>query len=359
MSQISDTTSKKEKLGIQSRTKTIGKKPKRTTKASSILCSPYIQRKVDIGKSVTKAEKKVWDYMFARSIDYAERDKLTDADPNYKIEDNLPPRTFNDYIFGNDYLGGIKLSCFCTLKNNSWVMNDVIDAWASILNFEEKKRDHGSPMRLMFGTLFTEWIVGSTNESKEEMLRMLFKNLEKAAQGNKALQNLFDVDVAMFPVLEESHYYLVCFELKFPRIVIIDNWGKSNVSLKDDGVYAEKSTVCRLKYVLLSYLKKVDHPKWKEIEKVWPEKLTIGWTTNDNFNDCGVFMMRRMEMFNGSKSKEFNCGFPKGKQGKQGKQRMINALRRKYACKMLTSDAKSYKDKVVWEAKDFYKIYNT
>ncbi|KAK9049188.1 hypothetical protein SSX86_031845 [Deinandra increscens subsp. villosa] len=345
MSQILDATKEKESSGHKGRIKTIGKKPQRTRKASSSLCSPYIQRKVDIGKAVTKAEKKVWDYIFAGSIDTVEQKRLADADPTYKIEDHCPPRTFNDYIFGNDYLGGIKVSCFCTMKTNSWVMNEVIDAWASVLNFEEKKRDHTSPIRLIFGTLFTDLIVESTNEDKDQMNRPFFEHLEKACHGNKGLQNLFDVDIAMFPVLEAAHYYLVCFELKIPRIVIIDNWDSSNVRLKEDGVYAEKSTVCKL----------VQHPKWKEIEKVLPEKLTIGWSTSNNYNDCGVFMMRHMEMFNGSKGKEFNCGFPKGKQAKQ---RMINSLRRKYVCKILTSDANSHKGKVEWEAEDFYKMNN-
>ncbi|KAK9049270.1 hypothetical protein SSX86_031763 [Deinandra increscens subsp. villosa] len=350
-----ETPPKKEKTASKLGSEKVGRRAKRLKKLPSILCSPYIDRKVDMKKCVTKAEKKVWDYMFAGSVDEVELKRLK-SDPNYIPEDNAPPRTFNDSIFSNDHLGGIKLKSFLTLRTNEWVENDVIDAWASVLNFEENKRHPSSPMRLVFGTLFTDYIVGSTTESDFEMNKMLLQYLDKAAHGDNSLYNLKDVDVVMFPVLEDLHYYLVCFELKIPRILVIDNWDKSNVSLKNDALYANKSTVCKLKHVFMNYLMKVGHAKCNELNKVWPEKLEIGWTTTDNYKDCGVFLMRHMEMFCGSKGNMFSCGFPTKKEDVKKK---INDLRRKYACKILTSEDNSFRRKVEWEAEDYYKMIKT
>ncbi|KAD7478438.1 hypothetical protein R6Q59_007797 [Mikania micrantha] len=95
------------------------------------------------------------------------------------------------------------------------------------------------------------------------------------------------------------------------------------------------------------HLKKVDHPKLKELEGLSVEQLKISWATMKNFVDCEIFVMRHMEMFNANYARSWDCGFPKDERAKKMK---CGLLRKKYACKMLPSDVNIYKDRVIKEA---------
>ncbi|KAL8209326.1 hypothetical protein R6Q57_006058 [Mikania cordata] len=53
------------------------------------------------------------------------------------------------------------------------------------------------------------------------------------------------------------------------------------------------------KYLFLMYLHLMGHPKAMEIKSSQIEKLKISWAKTKNFVNCGIFVMRRMEMFYG------------------------------------------------------------
>jgi hypothetical protein len=99
----------------------------------------------------------------------------------------------------------------------------------------------------------------------------------------------------------------------------------------------------------------VGHPKWLEMKAVFPEILKISWATSNNFTDCGVFLMRHMEMYFGSKGVKFDCGFPKNEKEKKKK---IDNLRIKYACRMLTSETNIHREKVIKEAAELEMYQN-
>ncbi|KAL8229461.1 hypothetical protein R6Q57_014361 [Mikania cordata] len=54
-----------------------------------------------------------------------------------------------------------------------------------------------------------------------------------------------------------------------------------------------------------------------------------------------------MEMYMGNHIRSWECGFPKDKKSKKEK---CNLLRKKYACKMITSDINKHKERVLQEA---------
>ncbi|KAL8201768.1 hypothetical protein R6Q57_010915 [Mikania cordata] len=103
------------------------------------------------------------------------------------------------------------------------------------------------------------------------------------------------------------------------------------------------------KYIFLMYLHLMGHPKATEIETCQIEKLRISWLTTNNFVDCGIFVMRHMEMYMGNHTRAWDCGFPKDERAKKTK---CNLLRKKYAYKILTSDINMHKDRVLKEAND-------
>ncbi|KAL8248366.1 hypothetical protein R6Q59_005234 [Mikania micrantha] len=65
-----------------------------------------------------------------------------------------------------------------------------------------------------------------------------------------------------------------------------------------------------------------------EIEASQIEKLRISYATTKNFVDCGIFVMRHMEMFMGNHTRAWDCGFPKDERAKKTK---CILLRKKYA----------------------------
>jgi len=96
----------------------------------------------------------------------------------------------------------------------------------------------------------------------------------------------------------------------------------------------------------VKYLKKVEHPKWTEVEKLEPTRLNIDWATTGNYKDCGVFLMRHMETWMGVTKDKWDCGFPK-----TNIKAKVNLLRKKYAAAILLSESNIHRARVLEEAK--------
>ncbi|MFS7994002.1 putative Ulp1 protease family catalytic domain, papain-like cysteine peptidase superfamily [Helianthus anomalus] len=81
----------------------------------------------------------------------------------------------------------------------------------------------------------------------------------------------------IFPILERSHFYLVCFVLKNMAITVIDNMHQSESPVK---------VVNNNDFFLKSTLMKVVSVYCRTIRK-------------GNYEDCGVYAMRHMEAWMG------------------------------------------------------------
>lgn len=108
---------------------------------------------------------------------------------------------------------------------------------------------------------------------------------------------------------------------------------------------SQKQLFCR-------YLRLVKHPAPSVLEyaKVTPIQTT--WQTNNNVVDCGVFLMRHMETFDGTTDGKWSCGFV---EESAEQDRQLHRLRRKYATKILTSEENTLKAKVLEESETFAK----
>ncbi|KAI3775299.1 hypothetical protein L1987_49870 [Smallanthus sonchifolius] len=157
-------------------------------------------------------------------------------------------------------------------------------------------------------------------------------------------------DIVIFPILEVGHYYFICFNLKNPTITVVDNMcdKESLIGLSDDGDFFGKDTLMKNE-LFVKYLRWVNHPRWNDILTVVPDKVKIDWATKRNNQDCGVFVMKHMEMFMGTQDRHCDCGFPTDKKKLT---RIIAVLRKKYAAKMVTSEANILREKVIREAND-------
>jgi Ulp1 family protease len=102
----------------------------------------------------------------------------------------------------------------------------------------------------------------------------------------------------------------------------------------------------------VKYLQIVGHPKWNDIDAAKIEKIKLPWATKNNDTDCGVFVMRHMEMFMGNYGRNWECGFGKDERTTKTK---ITTLRKRYAVRIMTSDVNIHKDKVLKEAEELHK----
>jgi hypothetical protein len=106
------------------------------------------------------------------------------------------------------------------------------------------------------------------------------------------------------------------------------------------------------KHIVCSYLEHVKHPKHKLVRRAKITMKKISWATQNNFTDCGVFLMRHMELYNG-KTNSFECGFVSDEE-KQKVQ--ITNLRMRYATKLVLSPSNVFLDKVWLDAENTVKM---
>ncbi|KAL8210949.1 hypothetical protein R6Q57_005386 [Mikania cordata] len=80
-------------------------------------------------------------------------------------------------------------------------------------------------------------------------------------------------------------------------------------------------------------------------------RYKMPWRTSHNHVDCGVFLMRHMETFQGNDKKKYDAGFALEEDKLQKKQ--LVGLRRKYAAKILLHDVNEAKSVVLTEMKAY------
>ena len=100
----------------------------------------------------------------------------------------------------------------------------------------------------------------------------------------------------------------------------------------------------------INYLEKIKHPKIAEIWLSIPRMVPLKWKTTYNAADCGIFVMRHMEIYAG----EDVFLFELQDEGVHLKQQ-IKMLRAKYLAKILLKDLNEQKKKLMKDAEAFCK----
>ncbi|KAK1429992.1 hypothetical protein QVD17_12396 [Tagetes erecta] len=161
-------------------------------------------------------------------------------------------------------------------------------------------------------------------------------------QGDTGLLSLKTVDLMFFPILSINRYYVICFDMKNPAIVIIDSL---DMNVKKKLTKAEKATsdkyttdcnivASKLKGMTVRYLKSVGYVKAGVINSCKPKVLKLKWATHGMLEDSSVLLMRHMETFMGTGLDVWDCGL--STDGRKLKQQILG-LRKKYAGKILLS----------------------
>ncbi|PWA72729.1 hypothetical protein CTI12_AA262800 [Artemisia annua] len=303
-------------------------KEKRMVKPSNAMKSPFYDRKVHIYQKWSEAEMKLVEYMWS---------------------DSTPE---SDIVFNGKGLQ-IEGVFFLSLYPEVEVAAPIIDVWSIILNNEEQFRYELSQKRNVYcSTLMLPHRMVDFDDGKElEKRRKTFEENFNSVLKASGLKDLNDVGLVFFPCIKmtesgSNHYYVICFNLKNGNIDILDNIdnGIEDISVRY-GKYAQV-----LIDTFVNYLERRKYPKVAEIWLAIPRMVPIKWMTTYNAVDCGIFVMRHMEMYVGEDV------FLNELQKEGGALKsQLKMLRAKYLAKILLKDLNLHKKKLMKDAEAFAK----
>ncbi|PWA35250.1 ulp1 protease family, C-terminal catalytic domain-containing protein [Artemisia annua] len=257
-----------------------------------------------------------------------------------------------DIIFQFEDSGiGVERAKFESFYYEQWIFSDIIDVWCILLNHKEFRRSNSRQSKLFCNTQVTPASMTNEDLSKDQR----FENFEEsvylaACLVDEYVANLLNVDLVFFNILRDSHYYIICFNLKYHKIEIIDN-RLSDTEADEGSKISEIDLISKL-YGKLPFVLK-NHPKFHIMRFCKPNILKMAWRTRRNESDCGIFVMRHMETYNGKKVEEWNSGFRNEGEGQKGQ---LKTLRRKYAAKILLSDENLHRKKIISESIEFLSL---
>ncbi|KAI7732333.1 hypothetical protein M8C21_010072, partial [Ambrosia artemisiifolia] len=106
------------------------------------------------------------------------------------------------------------------------IHEDVINVWSHILNKEEKKKSRESDYRLFC----TAPMIEKDTYDKDEQARVdeFTKNMTDVLR-KENLKTIKKFDLVFVPIIQSKHYYLMCFNIKEPKTILIDNIASGNV----------------------------------------------------------------------------------------------------------------------------------
>ncbi|KAK9074975.1 hypothetical protein SSX86_003294 [Deinandra increscens subsp. villosa] len=327
----------------------------------------YERKPVEINTPMNEEERIMWQYLMSfvedlnkgtpkeKQKEEEESKKMTNEEREEEEKKKMEEKEKAEVeaVFNQDFFetaSGVQTKPFllATLEPGKEVFAEVVDCWAAVQNIEEKWTTKNAPKHLCcYTTTVIEWMY-KTNTTKKQRLEKFAGNLKHVLSWNKKLLDLKSFDTIVIPILENQHFYLVCFDLDAPGIAVIDNMDEATtpIIMKDANAYQKKGTPFKVKDMVCSYLRHVKHPKAAVMELATPRRMNLRWATKNNYTDCGLFAMRHMEVYRGRK-KEFDCGFSDENEKQESQ---VNNLRMRYATKLLTTKANKYREYVMKEA---------
>ncbi|WOH02321.1 hypothetical protein DCAR_0521710 [Daucus carota subsp. sativus] len=208
------------------------------------------------------------------------------------------------------------------------VTTQVVDAFCHILNMNEMYKAEQSPLRLFVPHHVTVYVLRHSNsEEKEQHFKKFVRDFDDVLAAYDHIK-FNDVDLIFFSMTVSDHHYLLCFNIKKPSFEVIDS---SALQPDFDAKY---------QYMVLK-----NHLKAKDIASLVPVRLEMKWRTEHNHIDCGLFVMRHMEHYQGV-SKSWDCGLVV--EGKVQDQQ-LDVLRTRYAHQILLHECNKQKHHVEYQ----------
>ncbi|KAK9078000.1 hypothetical protein SSX86_002057 [Deinandra increscens subsp. villosa] len=299
------------------------KRPQRAKHTPDALGSPYAVREVEFLQNLTAKEKRVWNYIYDGAVKET-KNKNEEAETDKEFAEVV--KTFSEDLFETPFESSTKRFLLTTLKKGVWIESNIIDCFASILNYEEEKKSH-HPKRLFFYIETFDRIIKQKQLNDDQRMAIFNTNVNELLYGYENRHDMKVYEILLVPIIDNNHYYLICFDLKHEVIEVIDNMKEetSLVGLVDDPEYDLKDIVFKVKDVVVKYLRSVGNCKWVSLDRAQPK----------------------------NKVKKWDCGFKK--ESARGYKAQIEKFRMKFAVMIVLSESNIHKGKVLRESLKYEK----
>nr|GEU91868.1 ulp1 protease family, C-terminal catalytic domain-containing protein [Tanacetum cinerariifolium] len=114
-----------------------------------------------------------------------------------------------------------------------------------------------------------------------------------------------DVELAFFPIIAHSHYYLTVFNLKTGKTMIIDN---SESDATYEGKYKDNVEFVRSVFGRHLFMYQNTNADKILTESKKATILKMKWRTRKEKIDCGLYMIMHMELYEGSTAAQWKTG---------------------------------------------------
>ncbi|KAL3622606.1 hypothetical protein CASFOL_034017 [Castilleja foliolosa] len=310
------------KLGCE--VDTLGKRKRSDPKKTEAEKSPYQQRAIDASHIIDKMDRALCYWVMN----------------NKEIEKTHVVFATNDCSIMRDNM--------LSMANERYIDACIIDVWSKILNKAESKRAPSSPYRFFASTQTTSLCIVNLPEdlTKEQGDQQFYDNLKSEIDPANGV-DFEKIELFFFPIIQSDHFYVICINMKWKRVEIIDN----SDALDNDPIEAKYQHVPAtlvelfLKFLVSNGLK--HKAAWKKINYI---RLAMPWRDDTNKVDCGVFAMRHMETYMGETVRSWRCGLAKDKP------KMLKYMRVKYCAAILGSDINILRDQVLAASKEYYEL---
>ncbi|XP_065873241.1 uncharacterized protein [Euphorbia lathyris] len=166
----------------------------------------------------------------------------------------------------SDSLSTINREEIMTLSGKNHLVCNVVDAWSRILNGERKSRGQIAANRLFFST----------------------------------------VPFVFFPVVHAAHFYLFVINHFTGKIDVIDNKALEK-GVQPSSKYKGFAKALVKAYSL--YIKRESPECLNDISAYSARHLKLKWKDTTNNDDCGVFLMKHIELYFGQDVDKWDIGF--------------------------------------------------
>ncbi|GJZ43884.1 C2 calcium-dependent membrane-targeting protein [Tanacetum coccineum] len=326
---------------------------KRKYTKSQAARSPFMSRVTDINATESKDEKRVEKFLLNK----------------IRIDQSA-------ILFENETGTKASRKQMESLVNGENIDNAVVDAWSEYLNSLESLRGENSMSRFFLPTFivnlkktlilrdcaealyenfldyfrycgteyrrYSIWSVTLTSDSVRinDYSMNTAPVIRKATVSERAgRQNMINlVDLVFIPVSNYGHKFLICINMKFPAVNLIDSKNNLTKECYHKSIIVTNTNDMVVATVLqksfCGYLDRLNPNKAAAVLRVEVKREDFYWQTDKRPNDSGVFLMRHMEAYMGTIISKWACGLET--EGRK-QNTMLGRLRKRYAATLLLS----------------------
>ncbi|GKB88029.1 peptidase C48, SUMO/sentrin/Ubl1 [Tanacetum coccineum] len=221
----------------------------------------------------------------------------------------------------------------------------VIDVYVSILNYEEKFKMMNMKRHFFYTSMMVPGILEDKTTEIDKKIDAQYERFHEMLliqmENDVEKMQMEDVELAFFPIIAHGHYYLIVFNLKTGKSVIIDN---SESDATYEGKYKDNVEFVRSVFGrhLLMYQNTNADKILTGSKKA--TNLRMKWKTTKEKIDCGLYMIMHMELYEGSTAAQWKTSLLPEKD-KNHRMQMDN-LRSRIAAKILLHEVNIHKKKM-------------